>query len=53
MKYYYMDLSGMFTKVFTANEKLEILPKYTKEITETEYQRFLGKTKKSEIPNYD
>lgn len=53
MKYYYMVLGGMFTKVFTTNEKLEILPKYTKEITETEYVSFLNKSEKSEIPNCD
>lgn len=52
-KYYYMNLGGMFTKVFTTDKKLESLPKYTKEITETEYKNFLNKSKKSEIPNCD
>lgn len=52
-KYYYMDLAGIFTKVFTTDEKLENLPKYTKEITETEYKSFLNKSEKSKIPNCD
>lgn len=44
-KYYYMNLGGMFTKVFSTDEKLENLPKYTKEITETEYKEFIKRKK--------
>lgn len=50
MKYYYMDLSGMFTKVKVTTEKLEYLPKYVKEITEAEYNEFI-RSDREEIPN--